>query len=62
MNQPCFLCEKEIENYKCDKNKITVCSLCTMQLCTELPRVRGESLEIMKSAIEFSKTFDTPTT
>ena len=62
MNQSCFLCGNEIKNYKHNEKKITVCSYCTMELCKNLPRRGSESLEILKTAIEFSKTLSMATT
>ena len=61
-NQICFLCEKEIKNYKYNEKKIVVCEHCTMELCKNLPRQSGESLEILKAAMELSKTLNSTTT
>lgn len=55
-NQLCFLCNKEIKNYKHNEKKVVICEFCTMELCKNLPRKNSETLEIMKAAIEFNKT------
>jgi len=55
MNQLCFLCNKEIKNYKKNDKKITICPHCTIRLCNNLPRRSRESLEILKAAIELFK-------
>jgi len=61
-NQICFLCGKKIKNYKYNDKKITVCEYCTIELCKHLPRRNGEPLEIIKLAMEVSKTLDMATT
>ena len=55
-NQSCFLCNKEIKNYKHNEKKITVCEFCTIELCKQLPRRSGEPLEIIKLAMNMATT------
>ena len=54
--QLCFLCEKEIKNYKHNDKKITICEHCTIELCKHLPRRSGESLETIKMAMNIATT------
>jgi len=50
----CYLCEKETR-YKNNPSKILVCEYCTMELCKNTPRKHGDSLELLKFAMEMNR-------